>query len=41
MREINLNKQVELIVNFIQAQLSSAGFSKLIVGLSGGIDSSV
>ena len=41
MREISLNKQIELIVKFIQAQLSSAGFSKLIVGLSGGIDSSV
>ncbi len=41
MRVINLNEQVELIVKFIQAQLSSAGFSKLIVGLSGGIDSSV
>ncbi len=41
MRVINLNEQVELIVEFIQAQLSSAGFSKLIVGLSGGIDSSV
>nr|MDA3814601.1 NAD+ synthase [Candidatus Cloacimonadota bacterium] len=41
MRVINPNEQVELIVKFIQAQLSSAGFSKLIVGLSGGIDSCV
>lgn len=41
MRKINLNEQVELIVEFIKRQLTSAVFSKLIVGLSGGIDSSV
>ena len=41
MREIDLNEQVELIVKFIKKQLTSAGFSKLIIGLSGGIDSSV
>ena len=41
MREIDLNEQIELIVEFIKKQLTSAGFSKLIVGLSGGIDSSV
>jgi NAD+ synthase len=41
MRKINLNKQIEFIVDFIQKQLFFAGFSKLIVGLSGGIDSSV
>ena len=41
MREIDLNEQVELIVGFIKKQLTSARFSKLIVGLSGGIDSSV
>lgn len=41
MRVIDLNEQVELIVKFIKSQLTSAGFSKLIVGLSGGIDSSV
>ncbi|MBT5419656.1 MAG: NAD(+) synthetase, partial [Candidatus Cloacimonetes bacterium] len=41
MRKINLNKQIEFIVDFMQKQLSSAGFSKLVVGLSGGIDSSV
>ena len=41
MRVIDLNEQVELIVTFIKKQLTSAGFSKLIVGLSGGIDSSV
>jgi len=41
MRVINLNKQIELIVKFIKMQLFSSGLSKLIVGLSGGIDSSV
>lgn len=41
MREIDLHEQVELIVKFIKDQLSSSGFKKLIVGLSGGIDSSV
>lgn len=41
MRVIDLNEQVEKIVEFIIRQLASAGFSKLIVGLSGGIDSSV
>ncbi|MEA2096699.1 MAG: NAD+ synthase [Candidatus Cloacimonadota bacterium] len=41
MRVIDLNEQVELIVKFIKKQLASAGFSKLIIGLSGGIDSSV
>ena len=41
MRKIELNKQVELIVEFIRKQLNSSGFSKLIIGLSGGIDSAV
>ncbi len=41
MRENDLEKQVGLIVEFIKRQLTSAGLSKLIVGLSGGIDSSV
>ena len=41
MRVININEQIELIVEFIKRQLTSAGFSKLIVGLSGGIDSAV
>jgi len=40
-REIDLNEQIELIVKFIKKQLTTAGFSKLIVGLSGGIDSAV
>jgi len=39
MRVINLNEQINLIVEFIKSQLISAGFSKLIVGLSGGIES--
>ena len=41
MRKVDLNEQIELIVEFIKKQLTLAGFSKLIVGLSGGIDSSV
>jgi len=41
MRVLNLNKEIDNIVEFIRKQLQIAGFSKLIVGLSGGIDSSV
>jgi len=41
MREIDLSKQIELILEFIREQLSQAGFEKLIIGLSGGIDSAV
>lgn len=41
MRNVDLSKQLKLIVEFIRKQLKSAGFSKLIVGLSGGVDSSV
>lgn len=41
MREIDLQEQIKLIVEFIKKQLSSSGFNKLIVGLSGGIDSAV
>ncbi|MDP8204878.1 MAG: NAD+ synthase [Candidatus Tenebribacter mawsonii] len=41
MREIDLTKQIDLITKFIKEQLSLAGFDRLIVGLSGGIDSSV
>ncbi len=41
MRVIDIDEQVELMVTFIKEQLTSAGFSKLIVGLSGGVDSSV
>lgn len=41
MRELNLNKQIERIAEFIRKQLRSSGLAKLVVGLSGGIDSSV
>ncbi|MDP8267606.1 MAG: NAD+ synthase [Candidatus Tenebribacter davisii] len=41
MRNIDLNNQIELIIEFIRKQLSQAGFNKIVVGLSGGIDSSV
>ena len=41
MREIDFSKQIKLIIEFIRVQLSSTGFEKLIIGLSGGIDSAV
>lgn len=41
MKDINLNNEIEKIVNFIKMQLQASGFKKLIVGLSGGIDSAV
>ena len=41
MRELNYQKEIENITDFIKQQLNKAGFTKLIVGLSGGIDSSV
>ncbi len=41
MRNIDLQKQVEHIVEFIQEQLRKAGMKKLVIGLSGGIDSSL
>ena len=41
MREIDLSQHIDLIIEFIREQLSSAGFEKLIIGLSGGIDSAV
>jgi len=41
MRNIDLNNQIELIIEFIRKQLFQAGFNKIVVGLSGGIDSSV
>lgn len=37
----NVKRIIEYNVNFIKDQMSKAGFSKLIVGLSGGIDSAV
>ncbi len=41
MRELNYQNEIENITEFIKQQLDKAGFTKLIVGLSGGIDSSV
>jgi len=41
MRKINLNNEIEKIVDFIRNELNGAGFEKVIIGLSGGIDSAV
>jgi NAD+ synthase len=41
MRKLNYQNEIEKITEFIKQQLNKAGFTKLIVGLSGGIDSSV
>ena len=41
MRKIDLKKEIKIITAFIKAELNNTGFSKLIVGLSGGIDSAV
>jgi len=41
MYDLDLNKSIKEIVGFIRQQLNKAGFNKLIVGLSGGIDSAV
>ncbi len=41
MRKINLVDEINKIVEFIQNELKSTGLSKIIIGLSGGIDSSV
>ncbi len=41
MRELNYQNEIEKITEFIKQQMIKAGFKKLIVGLSGGIDSSV
>lgn len=35
------DKEIQRITDFIHAQVSRAGFSKVVVGLSGGLDSSV
>jgi NAD+ synthase len=37
--EINAPQAVEVIVGFIRAQMAQTGFSRLVVGLSGGVDS--
>lgn len=41
MRHLNLNKELTRILDFIRGYLDQSGFSKLILGLSGGIDSAV
>lgn len=41
MRNIDIKTEIDNITNFIKEQLSKANFQKLIVGLSGGIDSAV
>ncbi|MDP8227610.1 MAG: NAD+ synthase [Candidatus Celaenobacter polaris] len=41
MRNIDLKKEKQKIINFIKTYFKDAGFSKGIIGLSGGIDSSL
>jgi NAD+ synthase len=41
MRSIIVEWEMERIIDFISSQTRSAGFEKVIIGLSGGIDSSV
>jgi NAD+ synthase len=41
MRELNYQNEIEKITEFIKLQLNKAGFTRVLVGLSGGIDSSV
>ncbi len=41
MRQINLSKEKQKIIDFIREYLASCGSSKGIVGISGGIDSAV
>lgn len=41
MREISLEKELERIEAFIRGYLRDAGFNKVVLGLSGGVDSSV
>jgi len=40
-KDVSINNEIDKIVSFMKLQLSSSGFNKLIVGLSGGIDSAV
>lgn len=39
--EINTNRTVEILVNFLQNEFQRTGFSHAVVGVSGGVDSSV
>jgi len=41
MRDLNLKNEITRITKFIESELKKAGFSKLVIGLSGGIDSAV
>ncbi len=41
MRNLDLNKEKDRITCFIRAYLQSAGFGKVVLGLSGGVDSAV
>ena len=41
MQELNYQDEIEKIREFIKQQLNKAGFTRVLVGLSGGIDSSV
>lgn len=39
--EINTNRTVEILVNFLRNEFQRTGFSHAVVGVSGGVDSSV
>jgi len=41
MRKIDYHKEIEKICNFMANYLSASGFSKYIIGISGGIDSAL
>ena len=41
MRNIDIDREIERISAFIKGYFSEAGFSKAVIGLSGGIDSAV
>jgi len=41
LRELSLEKELERIQTFIRDYLRDAGFNKVVLGLSGGVDSSV
>ena len=41
MRNIDIKSEIDRTVKFIQEQLAKSGFGKVVVGLSGGIDSAL
>lgn len=41
MRQLELNKEKDRIIGFIQHYLKDTGFEKVVLGLSGGVDSAV